>query len=203
MASPRKNHHELMSAPAFLSFARVGDLRGRSDRGPLRAVPSRAMAQRVGLFAPGPIGRPSVVVMETGFVIACQGRRTRPIRAFLDQLLGEIHEDLSLAPADAMGPVWREQYPPAGALSVGVDDQIPDVARLIVHDEIEDVANSLVASLDVIPKDGACPPFTLPNEGCDRCDLGGDAHLACLESSQTVQHVFSHQEVLARSILRN
>src|ERR1700690_3253395 len=100
-----------------------------------------------------PIRWPTVVVIQTCFVRAIDGGFRVPLGAILDLLSREIHEDLSLLPTDAAGPVWRNQHALAQPPVAGVDYQIADFPCLIVDDAISDVADGFVASLDVVPTD--------------------------------------------------
>jgi len=103
-----------------------------------------------------PVGRrcpsrpASVIVVQACFVLAVDGRGRVPLGAVLDRLSREIDEDLLFRPTDAVGPVRRNQYllvePPVS----GVDHQIAYRPGLIVDDEVVDVADRCVRSLNVV-----------------------------------------------------
>jgi hypothetical protein len=98
----------------------------------------------------GPIDRAIVVVVEMGFILAINCRGLVPCRAIFDRLARQIHVYAPLLPTYAGRPFGRDQHLLAEQPATRLDDEIPYLPSLVVDNEIWDVTDDPVRSMNVV-----------------------------------------------------
>src|SRR5438094_2055621 len=97
-----------------------------------------------------PVLRAAEVGVQPLLVLASQRDARIELGGGLDVSLREIHVDLRLFPAHALDPFRRDQHLPAGQPVSRVHDAVADRPRLVVDEEVLDVAKVSIRRLEVI-----------------------------------------------------
>src|SRR4029450_2893028 len=99
---------------------------------------------------PFPVLRTAEVVVEPLLVLAGQRRTRIELGGGFDVALREVNVDLGVLPAHFLDPLRRDQHAPAGQPVPRVDDDVADGPRLVVDQEVLDVAEVAVGGADVV-----------------------------------------------------
>src|SRR5688500_16386503 len=95
----------------------------------------------------------AIVLFESLLVLRLDGLRNVVVRRVLDLLSRKIDVDLAVVQVDRLDPLSIDEHFVTEPPVAGIGDEVAHLPRLVVHDEVVDVADLVVCSAAVIAID--------------------------------------------------